>query len=88
MRRTTATLLNRLRQNGKKSPKYVRRAAPELAVEILPNGVYSITGITQLLRLRRHSLPREIRAKRLVAHKRCGRWWVLGKDVIAWLEQG
>jgi hypothetical protein len=86
MRRTA--IFKQPYQNGTKNRKASRRAAPELAVEILPNAVYSITGITQLLRLRRHSLPREISGKRLVAHKRCGRWWLLGRDVLAWLEGG
>jgi hypothetical protein len=53
-----------------------------------PHAVYSLTGLQTALRLRKNSLPREIKGKRLVAHRRCGRWWLIGKDVLAWLEGG
>jgi hypothetical protein len=81
-----SAIFDRLRKNETKTRKASRRAAPELRVAINPTDIFSVTGLTQLLRLRRHSVPREIRAGRLRACRRCGRLWITGESVLQWLS--
>jgi hypothetical protein len=50
-----------------------------------PHAVFTLETLRVTLGLREGSLPREIRQRRLKAHKRCGRYFILGADVIAWL---
>jgi hypothetical protein len=65
--------------------KRTRRCAPACSPIVDPHAVYSLAGLQKALHLRRNSLPREIREGRLRAIKRCGRWWIVGRDVLAWL---
>jgi hypothetical protein len=51
-----------------------------------PNAVFTLASLRQVLGLREGSLPREVRQKRLRARKRCGKYFFLGRDVLAWLE--
>jgi hypothetical protein len=57
------------------------------AVPIIdPHAVFTLESLRVTLGLRDGSLPREIRQGRLKAHRRCGRYFILGSDVIAWLR--
>jgi hypothetical protein len=53
-----------------------------------PMGVYSLETARQALGLRKNSLSREIREKRLQVSKRCGRYYIRGIWLIAWLDAG
>jgi hypothetical protein len=53
-----------------------------------PTAVYTIATATAALTLRKECLPREIRLGRLQARKRAGRYWILGKWLLAWLATG
>lgn len=53
-----------------------------------PHAAYSVAQATALLGLRDNSLPREIRNGRLRCSKRCGRYFVLGRWLLEWLEGG
>ena len=50
-----------------------------------PHAIFTVASLQATLGLKKGSLPREIRLKRLKAHKRCGRYFILGADVLAWL---
>jgi hypothetical protein len=58
------------------------------AVVIDPNGVYGVESAQQTLGLRRSTLAREIRLGRLQVAKRGGRYFILGRWLISWLEEG
>jgi hypothetical protein len=64
------------------------RTAPALSVLIEPNRVYTLAALRELLHLGRNALQNEIRRKRLVAHRRVNRWWVVGEDVLRWIQEG
>jgi hypothetical protein len=53
---------------------------------IHPTGVYRLDELTALLRLKRTSLAREVRERRLQVHKRCGIYFFLGDEVLAWIR--
>jgi hypothetical protein len=55
---------------------------------VAADGVYRLGTLTTLLGLRRSSLAREIREKRLKVVKRCGVYFFLGADVLDWLRSG
>lgn len=55
---------------------------------IQPTAVYFVDDARTLLRLRASSLRREIRLGRLRVTKRCGRYYILGKWLIDWIESG
>jgi hypothetical protein len=55
---------------------------------IHPRQVFTIDSLTQTLGLRRGTVPRELRLKRLRHSKRAGRIWILGEWVVAWLQAG
>jgi len=50
-----------------------------------PNQVFSLSQAAATLGLAKTSLPREIRARRLIAYRRCGRNYILGKDLLNWI---
>jgi hypothetical protein len=50
--------------------------------------VYSLAAAAKALGLRKNSLPREIRAGRLQVSRRCGRYFIVGKWLLEWLERG
>jgi hypothetical protein len=50
--------------------------------------VYTISSLTEALSLRKGTLPREIRKRRLRYAKRAGRVWILGEWVLEWLKSG
>jgi hypothetical protein len=63
-------------------------ATPAPAPIIHPRQVFSIDSLTQTLGLRRGTIPRELRLKRLRYSKRAGKVWILGAWVLAWLQSG
>jgi hypothetical protein len=62
-------------------------AAPDVHA-IDPNGVYFVDTFQLIFRLRKSSLRREIRENRLRVSKRCGRYYLLGEWILAWLRDG
>lgn len=52
------------------------------------NAVYTVDQVRALLRLKQSSLRREIREGRLRVCKRCGRYYFLGSQLLAWLRGG
>lgn len=64
-------------------------AAPILpALDIRPDGIYRPAQVIQALGLRASSLRSEWRAGRLRSVRRCGRNYLLGRDILAWLSGG
>jgi hypothetical protein len=61
-----------------------RRTAPVIE----PNAVFTLDSLKHTLGLARNCLPREIRLARLRAAKRAGRYFLLGKWVLEWIEDG
>src|SRR5262249_21734273 len=55
---------------------------------IHPTSVYSVDEAQAILRLKDSSIRREVREGRLKVAKRCGRYYLLGKWIIEWLETG
>jgi hypothetical protein len=53
---------------------------------ILPGNVYTLTTLRELLELKTGSLPREIKLGKLKAHRVCGRYLILGEDVLEWIR--
>jgi hypothetical protein len=53
-----------------------------------PRAVYDLAGARAALRLNLTSLKREIRQGRLKVSKRCGRYFLTGHQLLAWLENG
>jgi hypothetical protein len=58
------------------------------ALVIDPNTVYLPGQVQAALGLRKSSLRTEWRRGRLRVVRRCGRNFLLGKDVLAWLDAG
>jgi hypothetical protein len=61
-----------------------RRAAPVIE----PNAVFTLDSLKQALGLAKGCLPREIRLGRLRTARRGGRYFLLGKWVLEWIEGG
>jgi hypothetical protein len=55
---------------------------------IHPNAVYGRDDLRIVLHLRKSTLGREIREKRLRVSKRAGRYFILGSWVLEWLRAG
>jgi len=55
---------------------------------IAANAVFSMPQVVQLLNLKRSSIAREVRLKRLRVSKRCGKYLFLGAWLIAWIRSG
>jgi hypothetical protein len=70
--------------NGKASP--LTPVLPVLPLD--PNGVYLPRQVIAALGLRVSSLRHEWRQGRLRIIKRCNKNFLLGKDVLAWLDGG
>jgi hypothetical protein len=64
------------------------RTAPAITFVIEENRVYTLAALRELLGVGKYALQREIRRKRLTAHRRLGRWWLVGSDVLRWLQEG
>jgi hypothetical protein len=62
-------------------------AAPAVHV-IAPTGVYGVDDAIRIFRLRKSTIRRELREGRLRVSKRAGRYYLLGKWLIEWVESG
>jgi hypothetical protein len=66
-----------------------RRADPPPAVHVVaPTGIYTVDEARQIFRLRQSTIRREVREGRLRISKRAGRYYLLGRWLIEWLEAG
>jgi hypothetical protein len=72
--------------NGRKVE--AKPAPPTVITIIDPNAVLDASHVQALLGLRKSSLRREIREKRLRVAKRCGRHFFLGRWILEWIEGG
>jgi hypothetical protein len=52
------------------------------------NGVYFLDTAQAILRLRDSTIRREVRERRLRIAKRAGRYYILGRWLIEWIERG
>src|SRR5262249_21766151 len=55
---------------------------------IHPNAVYFLDTAPVLLRVKSSTIQREVREKRLHVSRRAGRYFILGKWVLEWIEAG
>lgn len=55
---------------------------------IQPNAVYFPEDLRRLFKLRANSIRYEKRSGRLKVSRRCGRYYILGRWLIEWLEKG
>ena len=63
--------------------------AEKMSVHIIsPTGVYFLEDVKVLLKLKESSVRREVRLGRLRVSKRSGRYYILGKWLLEWLESG
>jgi hypothetical protein len=58
------------------------------ALDIKPEAVYRPEQVRVALALRASSLRREWRAGRLRVVRRCGRNYIIGRDLLRWLDGG
>lgn len=68
--------------------RHHRTEAPEAilpALDVRRDGIYLPSQIIAALGLRASSLRTERRAGRLMIRRRCGRNFILGADLLAWL---
>jgi hypothetical protein len=62
---------------------------PKPSVHVIePHAVYTADAFRRAFGLRESSLRRELREGRLKVYKRCGKYFILGEDVLAWLRGG
>src|SRR5262249_46665059 len=78
------------KEGGRRVPRSTPAADPvAAAVHVIdPNGVYSAQDFRIIFGLRASSLRREVRQGRLEVYKRCGRYFILGEQILAWLRGG
>jgi hypothetical protein len=62
--------------------------APMAPFVLDPNAILFPDQFRQLFRLRADTLRREVRLGRLKVHKRGGRYYLIGSDVMAWIRGG
>jgi hypothetical protein len=55
---------------------------------IRPNAVYSVAEAQAALKLKSSTIRREVRERRLRVAKRAGRYYLLGRWLLEWLEGG
>jgi hypothetical protein len=55
---------------------------------ISPHAVYSVEDAIRIFRLRKSTIRREIREGRLRVSRRAGRYFLLGRWLIEWIEGG
>jgi hypothetical protein len=75
----------------RRSPGTAEQDPPASAVAVhavVPTGVYFVDTFRKLFRLRKSTVRREVREGRLRIAKRAGRYYLLGKWVLQWLEEG
>jgi hypothetical protein len=61
-------------------------AAPPIVPVIAPTAVYTVETFRATFGLRQSSLRREVKEGRLKVYKRCGRYFITGEQVLAWLR--
>lgn len=62
--------------------------APVEVPVIQPGSVYFVDSLIRTFRLRPASVRREVASGRLPVCKRCGRYYILGEQILAWLRAG
>jgi hypothetical protein len=62
-------------------------AAPAVHI-VHRHAVYTANAFRRAFGLKESSLRREVREGRLKVYKRCGKYFILGEDVLAWLRGG
>jgi hypothetical protein len=70
-----------------RNPEAVEVPAAEVHV-IEPNAVYFPDTAQRILRLKKSTLRREVREHRLRIARRAGRYYLLGRWILEWLEAG
>ena len=55
---------------------------------IAPTAVYAVDDARRILRLKQSTIRREVRESRLRVSKRAGRYFILGRWLIEWIEGG
>ena len=63
-------------------------AAPPVVHVVAETGVYGVEDAQRIFRLRKSTIRREVRAGRLRVAKRAGRYYILGRWLIEWIEGG
>jgi hypothetical protein len=69
----------------RKAPAAEPATAPAVHV-VEPTAVYTVESFRLTFGLRQSSLRREVREGRLKVYKRCGKYFILGAQVLAWLR--
>jgi hypothetical protein len=72
---------------ARRTPATEPAASPAVHV-IHEHAVYSADSFRRAFGLRTSSLRRELREGRLKVYKRCGKYFILGEDILAWLRGG
>jgi hypothetical protein len=62
--------------------------APQVVTIVNENSVFDLPGFVATFNLKKSSLRREIKMGRIKVYKRCGRYFLLGADVLLWLRGG
>ena len=65
-----------------------KHLAPGPLCTLSPTDVFDLASATAALGLDPSSLSREVRQGRLKVSKRCGRYFVTGKQLLDWLQAG
>ena len=56
--------------------------------EVKPCGLYLVDEVQRIFRLKKSTIRRELREGRLRVSKRAGRYFLLGRWLIEWIESG
>jgi hypothetical protein len=60
----------------------------EVRVTIDPNAVWSLDAFLEDFDVRRSTVRREVKYKRLRVSRRAGKYYLLGRWILEWLEAG
>jgi hypothetical protein len=77
-----------MKTKARPSDELATAAAPPAPAVIQATAVYTVAQVRVMLGLRQSSLRREIRQGRLRVNKRCGKYFFLGAQLLAWLRGG
>jgi hypothetical protein len=69
-------------------PAGSRAVEPASVHTIEPTGLYLLEDAIRIFRLRKSTIRRELREGRLRVSKRAGRYYLLGRWLIEWIEGG
>jgi hypothetical protein len=71
------------------TPLVPAAAAAPPPVRVIPaDAVFQLGELQAVLGLSKHTLRREVRLGRLRVSKRAGRYWIVGRWVHQWLDEG